>query len=296
LENDFCVRARDVTAETVTQEALPAPSVDERLAAIVAKKRRRAITVWIWRGVILVLVLATWQFASGHLFPKFVVSSPSQVGERLWDWISNGYLPRNLGVTLEETAIGFSGAVLVGSLAGILIGVSQYLSDITSPFVNGLYALPKIMLGPLFVVWFGIGMELKMVLSGVFAVFIIFYNIWSGVQEVNRDLVDMFRLMGAKRRSIVTGLYLPSALTWLFMSLRLAFPLSLIGAIVGEFIASNNGVGYVVLTAADTYDTAGVFATVIVVMITCVVVDQAIVHIQRIVNLRLGGNATRQVI
>jgi NitT/TauT family transport system permease protein len=206
------------------------------------------------------------------------------------DWLSSGYLLSNLGVTLEETFIGFAFGTLIGVAAGLLIGLSRFASDVLSPFINALYAVPKIMLGPLFVVWFGIDLTMKATLSGLFVVFIVFYNIWTGVQEVDQDLVEAFRVMGGGRWAIVRGIYIPSALSWLFNSLRLAFPVALIGATVGEFVASSAGLGFVATNAATQADTAGVFVAVVAVTVVAVAMDQLIVAAQRIVNRRSGRN------
>jgi NitT/TauT family transport system permease protein len=277
-----------MTAEmTVTGQVTPLDA-DDALRQLAQRRRRRRAYVWLWRAVILAVVLLGWQFTSGHLFPAFVMSSPSQVWDKLTNWFSSGYILSNLGVTLEETFLGFIGGTLVGVAAGLSIGLSRMASDILSPFINALYAVPKIMLGPLFVVWFGIDLTMKGMLAGLFVVFIVFYNIWAGVQEVDSDLVEMFRVMGAGRWMILRGVYIPSALTWLFNSLRLAFPVALIGAVVGEFVASSAGLGFVATNAATQADTAGVFVAVIVVTIVAVAMDQLIIQVQRLVNSRSG--------
>lgn len=267
-------------------EALP--DAQAALRELARRRRRRRALVWLWRIIILAVVLVSWQLTSGHLFPAFVMSSPSQVWDEGKTWLANGYILDNLAVTLQETFIGFVFGVVIGATAGLLIGLSRFASDVVSPFVNALYAVPKIMLGPLFVVWFGIGLTMKSTLAGLFVVFIVFYNIWTGVQEVDKDLVEAFRVMGGSRWAIVRGIYIPSALSWLFNSLRLAFPVALIGAVVGEFVAASAGLGYVAENAATQADTAGVFVAIIVVTIVAVAMDQLIVQIQRIVNRRSG--------
>jgi NitT/TauT family transport system permease protein len=271
-------------------ETVAEPEAQAALRQLGRDRRRRRAYVWLWRVIILAAVLITWQLTSGHWFPAFVMSSPVRVWDKVRDWLSNGYLLSNLGVTLEETFIGFAFGTLIGVAAGLLIGLSRFASDVLSPFINALYAIPKIMLGPLFVVWFGIDLTMKATLSGLFVVFIVFYNIWTGVQEVDQDLVEAFRVMGGGRWAIVRGIYIPSALSWLFNSLRLAFPVALIGATVGEFVASSQGLGFVATNAATQADTAGVFVAVIVVTIVAVAMDQLIVAFQRIVNNRTGRN------
>ncbi len=277
-----------MTMEITAAETAAPPDAEAALRQLGRSRRRRRAYVWLWRAAILAAVLITWQLTSGHWFPAFIMSSPLQVFDKLKDWVGSGYILSNLGVTLKETVLGFAFGTFIGAAAGILIGLSQFASDVLSPFINALYAVPKIMLGPLFVVWFGIDLTMKSMLAGLFVVFIVFYNIWAGVQEVDKDLVEMFRVMGGSRWAIVRGVYIPSALSWLFNSLRLAFPVALIGATVGEFVASSEGLGFVATNAATQADTAGVFVAVIVVTIVAVTIDQLIVLVQRMVNRRTG--------
>jgi NitT/TauT family transport system permease protein len=277
-----------MTMEITAAETAAPPDAEAALRQLSRRRRRRRAYVWLWRVIILAAVLITWQLTSGHWFPAFIMSSPLQVWDKLKDWVGSGYIFSNLGVTLKETFLGFAFGTFIGAAAGILIGLSRFASDVLSPFINALYAVPKIMLGPLFVVWFGIDLTMKGMLAGLFVVFIVFYNIWAGVQEVDKDLVEMFRIMGGGRWAIVRGVYIPSALSWLFNSLRLAFPVALIGATVGEFVASSEGLGFVATNAATQADTAGVFVAVIVVTIVAVTMDQLIVLVQRMVNRRSG--------
>lgn len=279
-----------MTVEIIQGEPGTSPEVQAALRELGRSRMRRRLYVWLCRVAILAVVLVTWQLTSGHWFPTFIMSSPLQVWDQLKTWVSSGYIIDNLGVTLEETFIGFAFGTLIGAAAGILIGLSKFASDVLAPFINAMYAVPKIMLGPLFVVWFGIALTMKATLSGLFVVFIVFYNIWSGVQEVDKDLVEMFRVMGGSRWSIIRGVYLPSAISWLFNSLRLAFPVALIGAVVGEFVASSEGLGFVATNAATQANTAGVFVAVIAVTIVAVAMDQLIVLAQRMLNTRYGKN------
>src|SRR6266567_8196803 len=144
------IRGRpEMTTEiTVAETAIP-PDVQAALRELGRRRRRRRAYVWLWRFIILATVLIGWQLTSGHWFPAFVESSPVQVWDKLKDWVSNGYILDNLGVTLEETFIGFAFGTLIGVAAGLAIGLSSFASDVLSPFINALYAVPKIMLGPL---------------------------------------------------------------------------------------------------------------------------------------------------
>lgn len=183
-------------------------------------------------------------------------------------------------MTLQESAIGFVFGSLAGCVLGLLFGLYESVAKTISPFANALYALPKVMLSPLIIVWFGIGMEMKYILAALTVMFVVFYNIWNATRSVDPDLLNQFRLMGASRWTTIAELYLPSAVGWLLTSLRIAFPLALIGAIVGEFIASGSGIGYIVLAAAQEYDSAGVFVGIISITITAVIIDSILAIVQ----------------
>src|SRR5690606_8570383 len=129
------------------------------------------------------------------------------------------------------------------------------------------YSLPKVALAPLFIVWFGIGLEMKVILTAAIVFFIVFLNTFTGVREVSAELVAILRLMGAKERHLLTKVIVPSAIVWVFAGLRLSVPYALIGAVVGEIIASNRGLGYLVAHAAGQFDTAGTFAALFSIVI-----------------------------
>jgi NitT/TauT family transport system permease protein len=221
----------------------------------------------------LCIVLGLWQLASATIFSPAFVPEPTSIAARVGTWLGNGYLESNSWTTIQETIIGFVLGVAAGALAGIGLGMSRLWSDLLTPYINALYALPKVALGPLFILWFGIGIQMKIAMVGIFVFFVVFYNTWQGVKEVDRGLFESMLLMRAKRTQIIFKLIVPSALSWLFVGIRIAFPLALVGAIVGELIASNSGLGYIILNSANTFDTVGLFAGLFAVMVIAVVFD-----------------------
>ncbi|MFG1926408.1 ABC transporter permease [Cryptosporangium sp. NPDC048952] len=240
------------------------------------------------RLVILAVLLLLWQFASGRIFPVFVISSPGQVFERFGTALDGGQLFKDLAATMKECMLGFVIGSIVGSVCGLVFGIYESVARVISPFANMLYAMPKIMLSPLIVVWFGIGLTMKVAIATLSCLWVVFYNVWNATRRIDRNLLDQFRLMGANNGQIVAGLYLPSATTWLLTSLRIAFPIALIGAVVGEFIAGSEGLGHMALDAGQKYDAAGVLVAVLTVTITAVFIDAVLGAIQSRVALWQG--------
>jgi NitT/TauT family transport system permease protein len=234
----------------------------------------RLVGLFLLRRILpLCIVLGLWQLASATIFSPAFVPEPTSIAARVGTWLGSGYLESNSWTTIQETIIGFVLGVAAGALAGIGLGMSRLWSDLLTPYINALYALPKVALGPLFILWFGIGIQMKIAMVGIFVFFVVFYNTWQGVKEVDRSLFESMLLMRAKRTQIIFKLILPSALSWLFVGIRIAFPLALVGAIVGELIASNSGLGYIILNSANTFDTVGLFAGLFAVMVIAVVFD-----------------------
>ncbi|MGF7160887.1 NitT/TauT family transport system permease protein [Rhodoligotrophos appendicifer] len=228
-----------------------------------------------------VAFLALWQWSSGRLVDEFMISSPLAVGERLWGWIENGTIWVNIWATVHATLVGFLIGAVAGVVGGVWLGLSPFLSRLLNPYIWAFNALPKVALAPLFLLWFGLGIESKIALAAVLVVFLVFVNTFSGVREVDPDLTDCLLLMGATRSQILTRVVLPSATSWIFVGLKTAVPYALIGAIIGELIAANRGLGYLVQLAGSEFDTAGVFAALIVIAILAVVFNEAVSVLQR---------------
>jgi NitT/TauT family transport system permease protein len=231
---------------------------------------------WQLRIVIVASFLSFWQFGSGTLFDEFFMSKPTAVVGEFWSLVASGRLFYHAGITIVEALGGFIGGALAGMAAGVVLGRNELLGKAMDPLVVVFYSLPKIALAPLFVIWFGIGIEMKIILTGTIVFFLVFLNTYTGVRSVSRELVAIMHLMGAREGDILKKVVLPSAVTWVFAGLKLSVPYALIGAIVGELVAANKGLGYLLSNAAGQFNTAGVFAAIGAVVILTLLLNVAV--------------------
>jgi NitT/TauT family transport system permease protein len=215
---------------------------------------------------IVVLFLGAWQWLSGVLHAEFWVSKPSLVVSALITWYQSGNLATDLRMTLMEAGIGFVAGSVAGGLIGFMLGWVRKLGDLLEPFVLSLYTLPKIALAPLFVLWFGIGATNKIMFAAMLVFFMVFFTTYQGTRQVDRDLVENARLLGASRWGIWTKIAMPYSAVWVFTGLRIGLPYALIGAIVGEFVAADSGVGFRIKEATSFFNTAAVFAGLLLLM------------------------------
>jgi NitT/TauT family transport system permease protein len=227
-----------------------------------------------------VVILLLWQGASGRLVDNFFISNPIDVGRRLLDWIADGSLFIHIWATVYATVLGFIVGSIGGVALGIWLGVSPFTSRLLNPYLNALNALPKVALAPLFVLWFGLGIESKVALAAVLVLFLVFLNTYAGVREVDQDLIDGARLMKATRTQVITKVIIPSAMSWVFAGLKISVPYALIGAVLGEMIAANRGLGYLVQFSGSQFDSAGVFAVLIVIALLAVALNFLVEFVQ----------------
>jgi NitT/TauT family transport system permease protein len=236
---------------------------------------------WQLRAIIVVSFLSFWQFGSGIVFEEFFMSKPTAVVREFWDLVVSGRLFYHAGITVVEALSGFVCGALVGMAVGVVLGRNELLGKAMDPLVVVFYSLPKIALAPLFVIWFGIGIEMKIILTGTIVFFLVFLNTYTGVRGVSRELVAIMHLMGAREGDILKKVVLPSAVTWVFAGLKLSVPYALIGAIVGELVAANKGLGYLISNAAGQFNTAGVFAAIGAVVILTLLLNLAVKLFER---------------
>lgn len=221
------------------------------------------------------LVATVWSGADD------TISSPSAVASRLWTWLGDGTLLSNTGVTLKETALAFMVGAAGGIVAGIALGLMRRVGDVVIPYLMGLYSLPKMALAPLFILWFGIGVAMKVALGAVLVLFLVLLNTMTGVRDVDQGQIDSLKLMGASRWQVLWKLTLPSSRAAILLGIKLSVPYALIGAIVGELIASTDGLGFVVKNASAQYDTTGVFVCLVVLAILALVLNQFVEWLER---------------
>jgi NitT/TauT family transport system permease protein len=212
---------------------------------------------------ILVILLLLWQFlVTPATLPYF--SRPTLIGAKLWELFSHQEIYRHISVTLSEIAIGYAIGAVFGLSLGFALGRSQFLSAALQPYILGLYSVPKIALAPVFIVWLGLGMASKVAVVFIASFFLVFFNTYSGLISMNEELVRLARLMGASWPQVTMRVILPAAADQVFLGLRTAVPYAVIGAVIGEYIGSNEGLGYFILYASQTYDASSLFSGIII--------------------------------
>ena len=227
--------------------------------------RRRRLFVYGLRLLLGVAIVAGWEFgARAGVIDKFFWSQPSDIAATLWRWVTQG---TDLGplwdqvlVTMEETVGGFIVGSVFGVVFGVVLGSNRLLSDVLSPYIKGANAIPRVVVGALFAVSLGLDIKSKIATASVLVFFVVFFNAFQGVREVDRNLVANARILGANTRQLTTEIVIPSALSWIVASLHTSFGLALVGAVVGELFGAYQGVGELIYESKNLFDTSGVFA------------------------------------
>jgi NitT/TauT family transport system permease protein len=252
------------------------PIDDGRRRRITPMRRRAAFRLNGSRLILIVVLIVLWQVISdvGHL--SLYMSSPTAVLSKLISWYNSGVLGTAVGVTLEEAVIGYFIGSIAGAVVGFVLGRIEFVGKLLDPIVLALYAVPKIALAPLFVLWLGIGIVTKISVAALLVFFLVFYNTYAGTKQIDERLCDQARLMGAGRWDVMSKLVMPQAAAWCFVGLRIALPYSLTGAVVGEFISSTEGIGYEINNATATFDTAGVFAGLVLLTVIALILNMVL--------------------
>ena len=229
------------------------------------------------RGLLLLLQVAVAVVAIllWHLFTttslvgdpsrmQFFFSTPGAVARQIWAWFADGSIWYHLWITLSEAVLAF----VIGALAAVVLGFwfarRPRLAAVFDPYVKGANALPRVVLAPIFTLWFGLGIWSKVALGFTLVFFIVFFNVYQGVREVNRTVLENARMLGMSERQLLRHVYLPSALSWVFSSLHTSIGFAVVGAVVGEYLGSAAGLGYLIAQAEGMFDIAGVFAGMVV--------------------------------
>jgi NitT/TauT family transport system permease protein len=239
-------------------------------------------TILAWQLLVGATFLILWQtLVSLEILDRFFVSRPSDIGLRIAKWVFEGTLWRHLAVTLEESLLGLLVGAAMGISLGFSLGRSPMLARVLDPYIKMLNAVPRVVLAPLFLLWFGLGIWSKVALAVTLVFFVMFFNTYQGVRDADRVLVDNVRMLGATERQLVRHVLIPSALTWIFSSLQTSLGFAMVGAVVGEYLGSTRGLGYVISQAEGTFDTTGVFAGMTVLGIVVVIVGAGVTRLER---------------
>ncbi|MET7719881.1 ABC transporter permease [Streptomyces mirabilis] len=243
-------------------------------AAAAAKRaaRRRTALVWAGRIGLAAFVIGGWQaFTTWGIVDPFFFGQPSGIAKRLVDLLQHGTefgsFYSNIWTTIQEALAGFALGAVAGVIFGVALGQSRFLADVLGPYIKVVNAIPRIVLGSIFIVAFGIGVLPKILLAAVLVFFIVFFNAFQGVREVDRNILANAKVLGASQAQIIRHVTVPSALTWIIASLHSAFGFAIVGALVGEVLGAQSGLGLVIKTAQNQFDPNGVFATMLVISV-----------------------------
>ncbi len=233
------------------------------------------VTIALW------YVLSTYPVFGQILLPPFFFSNPLDVASRILAWFVTGVIWKHLWITLEESILAF----VIGSLSGVLVGFwfarQPRTAAVFDPYVKMANALPRVVLAPIFMLWLGLGIWSKVALGVTLVFFIVFFNVYQGVKEVSPTVLANARMLGMSERQLVRHVYWPSALSWMFSSLHTAVGFAVVGAVVGEYLGSAAGLGYLIQQAEGVFDVAGVFAGMFVLAAFVIVIDTIVSLIEK---------------
>jgi NitT/TauT family transport system permease protein len=272
--------------------SLEADLVDQVLAERQREERRQGRKTVALRILVVVGFLALWEFAAGRLVDDFFTSSPLAIIEALWRSITERRLLWHAQITIVEAVTGYLLGCLVGVVCALFVAKFERLYEVVEPLVLAVYGIPRIALAPLFITWLGIGITSKILIAAFMVFFIVFMNTIAGFHSANPKLIQISRMMGAGRNQILWKILLPTALPYIMTALRIVVPTAMIGAIVGEFISAQRGLGFFISRATFSFDIAGAFAAIFVLMVIVVAMNGLVNFAdRRLMRWRTDGDA-----
>jgi NitT/TauT family transport system permease protein len=268
------------------QAVLPPESEHELQAKGRRQRARHIALVWVGRIMLLVVVLGGWQLLTSLPDRKHAIVDSFFFGQptAIWDSLVHlftvgtafGSIWENLWVTIQEALLGFALGTALGVVFGILLGSNRYLAEVGGPYIKILNAIPRIVLGSIFIVAFGLGMPAKIYLAAVLVFFAVFFNAFQGVREVDPNLIANVRVLGASPLQIARHVTIPSAMTWIVASLHTAFGFAIIGALVAEVLGAQKGIGLIISQAQGSFDPNTVFACMVIIAVFTLVAEYLI--------------------
>ena len=212
----------------------------------------------------------------------FFFGEPLEIFARIWEWfVTNADIYVHLWTTLVETVLAFVIGTVTGGAVGMWLALSPFAAAVADPFIKGLNSMPRVILAPFFAVWFGLGIASKVALGVTLVFFIVFFNVYQGVREVNPNVLASARMLGASKGQLMKYVYTPSAMSWVFSSLHTSVGMAFVGAVVGEYLGSSKGVGYLILQAEGVFDINTVMAGILVLTAFALVLDWGVGIIER---------------
>ncbi len=249
--------------------------------------------MWPWHVGLLASVLGAWYgLTRAGILPPFFFGEPLAVAQRIAAWFISGKIFPHLGVTLLETLLAFAIGTVLGLAVGLWLALSPFASRLLNPYITAVNSMPRVILAPIFAVWFGLGIGSKVMLGVTLVFFIVFFSVYNGVREVSPVVLNNARMLGAGRRQLLRHVYLPSATAWVFSSLHASVGMAFVGAVVGEYLGSSRGVGYLILQAEGVFDIDTVLAGIAVLTACALILDRLVsVAESRLLRWRPGSSA-----
>ncbi|MCT2542939.1 MULTISPECIES: ABC transporter permease [Streptomyces] len=273
-----------MSPETITASAAVTKTERTRARARAARNRKYLVTAS--RIAVLLAVVGLWEWlARTAVIDPFNFSMPSKIWDQIRTWAvdgtAQGSLWEQIWYTLYEALLGWVIGVIAGVLLGIALGRVRFAADVLGPYIKVLNALPRIVLAPIFLIWFGLGPASKVASAVVLVFFPVFFNAFQGAREVDRNLVANSRILGAGNRQVTLQVVIPSATSWIFTSLHVSFGFALIGAIVGEYIGATKGLGLLVAASQGTFNAAGVYAAMVILAIVALLAEGLLTFLEK---------------
>ncbi len=263
-------------------------------AGRVATTRRKPLNpllVLSLQVAVFALVMGLWQgLVAWGVLDSFFFSRPTDIVAQMVKWVVTGFIWPHLATTLAEALMAFVIGTVFGIGAGLALARVELLARVFDPYIRILNALPRVILGPIFILWFGLGMASKVALAVTLVFFIVFFNTFQGIREVDPVVLNNARMLQASERQLLRYVYLPSAMAWIFSSLHTSIGFALVGAVVGEYLGAARGIGYVVAQAEGVFDTTGVFAGLILTSAVVLLIDLGINRLERYLLRWRPGN------
>jgi len=228
---------------------------------------------WLRRLIALAILIALWEAAgrAGMLNPLYL-PAPGRIGAALVDLFRDGSIWPHLQATFGAALGGLVLGIVVGVLLGIVAALVPLVAELLEPVMTLLNAVPRVILAPLFVIWLGIGVASKVALAFILVTVVIFFTVYTGIRQVDRKLVERITTLGGGRLTLVRHVYLPSVAAWVLGNLKIAVGFAFTGAVVGEFVAASRGLGYMLSFAQSTYNSALMFAIVVLIMAVVLII------------------------
>jgi NitT/TauT family transport system permease protein len=264
-------------------------------AATALRTRQARRRIYGGRVLVVAAFLALWQAGSGRVLDPFFFSTPSEIAKALVLAFTREDALYHIRYTLLEVVAGYIVGVVAGLLLAVLLTIREEVYQLLEPLILAVNGIPRVALAPIIIMWFGIGITPKIIVAALLVFFVVLLNTVAGIRTIDPWLIHVSRILGGTRREILRKVVFPAIAPYVITSLRMTVPMAVIGAIVGEFISSNRGLGFLVNKASNAFDTPMAFAAIILLLVFVVVLNSLIGFVERRslrwLSERRGGDA-----